>query len=249
MAVALLAVHCLLSKDEIHLLHTYLDLRVAHHRSDIILMRWCRASVEILLSSTFVNNSTETINQQAMDQLLCVTELADLIKSKLSPNQSDKDDSANFLGFFHTFVWTLRDFFLELEVNGRSITPDEHLESSLVWRPGLKIVVENYVGAICSGEPPCMESGVLTLAQIENSSALQKAITYYEEKMSQKVHMFIVSLKDLLDQHRTCKSKATEVFMKNSFKDVDLKFQKKLGEQEKLLQDGFKNESKKLYEE
>ena len=66
----------------------------------------------------------------------CVTELADLIKSKSSPNQSDKDDSANFLGFFHTFVWTLRDFSLELEVNGRSITPDEHLESSLVWRPG-----------------------------------------------------------------------------------------------------------------
>ena len=32
---------------------------------------------------------------------------------------------------------------------------------------------------------PLMENAVLTLAQIENSAAVQKAITHYEEEMNQ----------------------------------------------------------------
>ena len=46
-----------------------------------------------------------------------VTKLTDLIKSRSSPDQSDVDDSANFVGFFPIFVWTLRDFPMELELN------------------------------------------------------------------------------------------------------------------------------------
>ena len=65
-----------------------------------------------------------------------VTKLTDLIKSKSSPNQSDEDDSANFVGFFPIFVWTLRDFSLDLEEDGKSITPDDYLESSLALRKG-----------------------------------------------------------------------------------------------------------------
>ena len=51
---------------------------------------------------------------------------------------------------------------------------------------GLKSLVQTYVGAISNGSLPCMESAVLTLAQIENSAAVQKAITHYEEQMNQK---------------------------------------------------------------
>ena len=65
-----------------------------------------------------------------------VTKLTDLIKSKSSPDQSDVDNSANFVGFFPIFVWTLRDFALVLEEDGKSITPDEYLESSLALRKG-----------------------------------------------------------------------------------------------------------------
>lgn len=57
-------------------------------------------ALAVLLSSTFIYNSIGTINQQAMDQLHYVTELTDLIKSKSSPDQSDVDNSANFVGFF-----------------------------------------------------------------------------------------------------------------------------------------------------
>lgn len=65
-----------------------------------------------------------------------MTELTDLIKSKSSPDQSGIDDSANFVGFFPTFVWTLRDFSLELEVNGKPVTSDEYLEHSLTLKKG-----------------------------------------------------------------------------------------------------------------
>lgn len=65
-----------------------------------------------------------------------MTELTDLIKSKTSAEQNDIDDSANFVGFFPVFAWTLRDFSLELEDNGDSITPDEYLEKSLTLREG-----------------------------------------------------------------------------------------------------------------
>ncbi|XP_029331423.1 guanylate-binding protein 2 [Mus caroli] len=267
-------------------------------------------ALAVLLSSTFIYNSIGTINQQAMDQLHYVTELTDLIKSKSSPDQSGIDDSANFVGFFPTFVWTLRDFSLELEVNGKPITSDEYLEHSLTLKKGadkktksfneprlcirkffpkrkcfifdrpaqkkqlskletlreeelcrefveqvaeftsyilsyssvktlsggiivngprLKSLVQTYVGAISSGSLPCMENAVLTLAQIENSAAVQKAITHYEEQMDQKIHMPTETLQELLDLHSPIESEAIEVFLKNSFKDVDQKFQTELG--------------------
>ncbi|CAO2600274.1 Guanylate-binding protein 1 [Lemmus lemmus] len=267
-------------------------------------------ALAVLLSSTFIYNSIGTINQQAMDQLHYVTELTDLIKSKSSPEQSDIDDSANFVSFFPNFVWTLRDFSLELECNGKSITPDEYLENSLTLRKGtdkktkryneprlcirkffskrkcfvfdrpaqtkhlskletlpeeelnadfveqvenftsyifsssdvktlsggikvngprLHSLVLTYVNAIRSGEVPCMEDAVLTLAQIENSAAVQKAIEHYEEQMNQKVQLPTETLQELLDLHRPIEREAIEVFMKNSFKDVDQKFQKELG--------------------
>ncbi|XP_052587176.1 guanylate-binding protein 1-like [Peromyscus californicus insignis] len=266
-------------------------------------------ALAVLLSSTFIYNSIGTINQQAMDQLQYVTELTNLIKSKSSPERSDEDDSANFVGFFPTFVWTLRDFFLQLEANEDSITPDDYLESSLALRKGtdkktkrfneprlcirkyfpkrkcfvferpaptkqlskletvaeeelsedfveqvakftsyifsssgvktlsggilvngprLQSLVLTYVNAIRSGELPCIESAVLTLAQIENSAAVQKAIEHYEEQMNQKVQLPTETLQELLDLHRPIESEAIEVFMKNSFKDVDQKFQKEL---------------------
>lgn len=277
-------------------------------------------ALAVLLSSTFIYNSIGTINQQAMDQLHYVTELTDLIKSKSSPDQSGLDDSADFVGFFPIFVWTLRDFSLDLEVNGKPVTADEYLENSLALKKGtdedskkfnaprlcirkffpkrkcfifdrpayrkqlsklesmqedelnkefveqvaefssyifrysgvktlsggievngprLKILVQTYVGAISSGSLPCMESAVLTLAQIENSAAVQKALTYYEEQINQKIQMPTETLQELLDLHRTCEREAIEVFMKNSFKDVDQKFQNELGTQLEAKRDAL----------
>ena len=86
-----------------------------------------------------------------------------------------------------------------------------------------------YVNAISSGDLPCMENAVLALAEIENSAAVQKAIAHYDQQMAQKVQLPTETLQELLDLHRASEKEAIEVFMKNSFKDVDQKFQKELG--------------------
>ena len=86
-----------------------------------------------------------------------------------------------------------------------------------------------YVNSISSGDLPCMESAVLALAEIENLAAVQKAIAHYDEQMGQKLKLPTETLQELLDLHRTTEKEAMEVFMKNSFKDVDQVFQKKLG--------------------
>ncbi|KAF3819657.1 hypothetical protein GH733_015166 [Mirounga leonina] len=93
-------------------------------------------ALAILLSSTFVYNSMGTINQQAMDQLHYVTELSDRIRAKSSPDADGIEDSADFVSFFPDFVWTLRDFSLDLEANGLAITADEYLENSLKLKQG-----------------------------------------------------------------------------------------------------------------
>ncbi|XP_004635827.1 guanylate-binding protein 1-like [Octodon degus] len=101
-------------------------------------------ALAILLSSTFVYNSMGTINQQAMDQLHYVTELTDLIRAKSSPNTGEVQDSADFVSFFPDFVWTLRDFSLDLEIEGESVTPDAYLENSLILMQGTDEKVKNY---------------------------------------------------------------------------------------------------------
>ena len=73
-----------------------------------------------------------------------------------------------------------------------------------------------------------MESAVMTLAQIENSAAVQKAITHYEEQMNQKIQMPTETLQEVLAMHRTYEREATKIYMKNSFMDVDKKFQEEL---------------------
>ncbi|XP_075414223.1 guanylate-binding protein 1-like [Tenrec ecaudatus] len=93
-------------------------------------------ALAVLLSSTFVYNSMGTINQQAMDQLHYVTELTERIRANSSPDVSQIEDSADFMSFFPDFVWTLRDFSLDLEVNGQPITADQYLENSLKLSPG-----------------------------------------------------------------------------------------------------------------
>ncbi|XP_036613719.1 guanylate-binding protein 1-like [Trichosurus vulpecula] len=277
-------------------------------------------ALAVLLSSTFVYNSMGTINQQAMDQLHYVTELTDRIKSKSTPNTDDVENSAEFVSFFPEFVWTVRDFTLELEINGKPITPDEYLEISLMPKKGkpeevkmynlprlcirqffpkkkcfifdrpahrkklsqleklhdselepefveqvesfcsyifqhsnvktlqggitvngprLENLVLTYVQAITSGDMPCMENAVLALAQIENTAAVQRALTYYEEMMNKRVQFPTETLRELLNIHAICEKEAIEVFIKDSFKDVDQKFQKELASQLETKRDGF----------
>uniref|UniRef100_F6XDZ9 GB1/RHD3-type G domain-containing protein n=1 Tax=Monodelphis domestica TaxID=13616 RepID=F6XDZ9_MONDO len=277
-------------------------------------------ALAVLLSSTFVYNSIGIINQQAMDQLHYVTELTERIQAKSSPSTAGAEESIDFVNFFPDFVWTLRDFTLELQFNGQPITSDEYLEKALKLKEGtsnevsmfnlprqcihqffpkkkcfifeqptsgkklaqleklqdseleagfieqtesfcsyifqhskvktiqggitvngprLEYLVLTYVEAITRGDIPCMENAVLALAQIENSAAVQRALAYYEEMMNQRVQFPTETPQELCNMHATCEREAIEVFIKDSFKDVDQKFQKKLESQLEAKRDAF----------
>ncbi|XP_073511937.1 guanylate-binding protein 7-like [Phyllobates terribilis] len=102
-------------------------------------------ALAVLLSSTLVFNSVGTIDQQAMDQLHYVTELTEKIKIKSAELEADmEDDSSEFKRTFPSFVWCVRDFSLELKLDGKDITEDEYLQSALRLKKGLSAAVQNY---------------------------------------------------------------------------------------------------------
>ena len=88
--------------------------------------------------------------------------------------------------------------------------------------------MEAYVNAINSGSVPCLENAVTTLAQLENSAAMQKAADHYSEQMAQRLSLSTDTLQELLEVHTACEKEAIAIFMERSFKDDKLMFQKKL---------------------
>ncbi|KAM3917705.1 guanylate-binding protein 1-like [Leptodactylus fuscus] len=88
-------------------------------------------SLAVLLSSALVYNSMGTINQDAMDKLKLVGEIAELIKVK---SQDNDDEEAEFSLHFPIFIWAVRDFHLKLTVDGKPVTEDEYLENALKLR-------------------------------------------------------------------------------------------------------------------
>ncbi|XP_052591558.1 guanylate-binding protein 6-like isoform X2 [Peromyscus californicus insignis] len=267
-------------------------------------------ALAVLLSSTFVYNSMNTINHQALEQLHYVTELTELIRAKSSPNPDGIKNSTEFVSFFPDFIWTVRDFMLQLKLNGEDITEDQYLENALklipgnnprvqasnlprecirhffpkrkcfvfdrptndkellqkietisedqlepkfqeqtrafvsyvftyakikTLREGIKVtgnrlgtLVTTYVDAISSGAVPCLDDAVTTLAQRENSAAVQKAADHYSEQMAQRLRLPTDTLQELLGVHTACEKEAIAVFMEHSFKDENQQFQKKL---------------------
>uniref|UniRef100_A0A8D2AW76 GB1/RHD3-type G domain-containing protein n=1 Tax=Sciurus vulgaris TaxID=55149 RepID=A0A8D2AW76_SCIVU len=100
-------------------------------------------TLAVLLSSTLVYNSMGTINNDALEKLHYVIELAELIRVKFSPRLDGVEDSTAFVSFFPDFVWTVRDFTLELNLHGHPITEDEYLENALRMIPGNNAKAKN----------------------------------------------------------------------------------------------------------
>ncbi|XP_062918535.1 guanylate-binding protein 1-like isoform X2 [Mobula hypostoma] len=85
-------------------------------------------SLAILLSSIFIYNGKSQIDQQALQDLHFVTELSKRIQMKSQP---DGSDSWDFVRFFPEFIWVIRDLTLDLNIDGKPVTPNEYLEHSL----------------------------------------------------------------------------------------------------------------------
>lgn len=64
-----------------------------------------------------------------------MTELTENIRVKAQRGAGD-DDSAEFMRVFPSFIWSVRDFTLKLEKEGRAITADEYLERALELKAG-----------------------------------------------------------------------------------------------------------------
>nr|XP_038028610.1 guanylate-binding protein 2-like [Anas platyrhynchos] len=97
-------------------------------------------TLALLLSSTLVYNSTGTIDQQALDTLGVVTALTERVRVRAG--DSGDTVAADFVHFFPGFIWAVRDFVLELSVDGRRVNEDEYLEHVLRLRTGSSRVVQ-----------------------------------------------------------------------------------------------------------
>ncbi|KAJ8392488.1 hypothetical protein AAFF_G00076130 [Aldrovandia affinis] len=91
-------------------------------------------SLAVLLSSTLVYNSIGTIDNDALQRLHYVTELTEYIKVK--SQAGDEDESVEYIRFFPSFVWAVRDFTLLLEYEGKAISSDQYLENALKLKAG-----------------------------------------------------------------------------------------------------------------
>ncbi|KAM6330435.1 guanylate-binding protein 1-like [Alca torda] len=100
----------------------------------------------MLLSSTLIYNSRGTIEQPAVDQLHYVMKLTEQVRLNAAPEQSEDEleHSENFAPFSPTFVWTVRDFTLQLEVDGEEISEDEYLENALKLKAGSSPEIQRY---------------------------------------------------------------------------------------------------------
>ncbi|XP_056603484.1 guanylate-binding protein 6-like [Triplophysa dalaica] len=98
-------------------------------------------SLAVLLSSTIVLNSRGTIDNRAIEEMQYVTELTEYIKIK-SPDEVV--DDSEFVKFFPSFIWAVRDFTLQRNINGKDATDDEYLEFALKLKLGNSVQVMNY---------------------------------------------------------------------------------------------------------
>ncbi|XP_063069107.1 guanylate-binding protein 1-like [Engraulis encrasicolus] len=98
-------------------------------------------SLAVLLSSTLVYNSRGTIDNRAVEELQYVTELAEFIKVK---STDEEGEDSEFVKFFPTFIWAVRDFTLERKIDGKDATEDEYLDFALQLKLGTGRKVAEY---------------------------------------------------------------------------------------------------------
>ena len=81
-------------------------------------------TLALLLSSFFIFNSYGVIDENSLNSLSLVTNIANKIQAV-----EDEEDAAHLINHFPSFMWVLRDFVLELKDDeGNNITSDEYLD-------------------------------------------------------------------------------------------------------------------------
>lgn len=67
-----------------------------------------------------------------------VSELAEQIKIRSTEAaEEEEDEDSKFVLFFPSFIWVVRDFTLDLVIDGKNVTPDGYLEFALQLKKGI----------------------------------------------------------------------------------------------------------------
>ncbi|XP_026061117.1 guanylate-binding protein 1-like [Carassius auratus] len=100
----------------------------------------------VLLSSKLVYNSRGTIDNTALEKLHYVVELTEQIKirSTKAADEEEEEEDSEFVRFFPSFIWAVRDFTLELKMNGKKVTDDGYLEFALELKKGVSKKTRDY---------------------------------------------------------------------------------------------------------
>jgi hypothetical protein len=95
----------------------------------------------LLLSSLFIYNSMGTIDENALQNINLILNLALRIKIK---GGNEKASEEELIEAFPSFLWVLRDAFLSQEdLKGRKLTSKEYLESALQKQKGMAQTIYN----------------------------------------------------------------------------------------------------------
>ena len=94
----------------------------ANHDTRILLF-------SLLLSSFFIYNSVGNIDENALQNLSLIVNLAKEIQVKSKGGETDPDELAQH---FPAFLWIIRDFALKMEDSlGNAITSKEYFDNAL----------------------------------------------------------------------------------------------------------------------
>ncbi len=97
----------------------------------------------------------------------------------------------------------------------------------LCFLTALGNLAEVYVEAIRSGNVPCLENAVVSLAKIQNVRAVEESLQFYMTEMLSMAQL-PMRPEELSDIHKIAEKKAVEVFITMSFNDNDQIYQHEL---------------------
>ncbi|XP_062919347.1 guanylate-binding protein 1-like isoform X2 [Mobula hypostoma] len=181
----------------------------------------------ILLSSVFIYNGKNQIDQQSLQGLHFVTELSKWIQIKSQP---DDCNSWDYVRFFPEFIWVIRDLTLEMKVDGKPVTPNEYLEQSLKLKDRFVELTKAYVGMMADGVLPCVESCLAKLEVVENQAAVDEALKFYEDEMKKFSESGRLTMMKLIENYHTSSREAFNIFHKRSMNNNSGKYIQQLEE-------------------
>ena len=164
----------------------------------------------LLLSSFFIYNSVGNIDEQALNSLSLIINLAKEIQIKSHSSDAEKEDPANY---FPSFLWIVRDFALKMvDSNGVAITPKDYLERALELQKGVSDAIESKNRIRRLFKHFFKDRECVTLVRpIENEKDLQKINTMEDTQLRE----------EFIDQIRQARKK---IFKKIRPKTINGKF-------------------------